>query len=106
MLKKLKRKLQKWLLSDLEEIRIKAEDKDPILSDTLDMGGGRILNVGTPTAAGDALVKGTRLTMTEMPDGPDGQVLTGRGIGVEPGYADPVVPANSVNMMVEAMIYG
>ena len=47
-----------------------------------------------------------RFGVARMPDGVSGQVLTGQGVGIDPVYAEPVVPANSVNVMVEAIIYG
>ena len=61
----------------------------------------------TKTTDASEIVTG-RFGMPRMPDGPDGQVLTGRGLGVDPSYTDPVVvvPANSVNVMVESMMYG
>lgn len=49
-------------------------------------GGRRITNIGAPTTAGDALRKGTRVTVIEMPDGSDGNVLTAKGAGIDPAY--------------------
>ena len=46
-----------------------------------------------PAAAGDALIKGTRLTATEMLDGAAEQVLIGQGAGVSPAYGDPIPKA-------------
>ena len=51
-----------------------------------DWGGNRITNVGTPTATGDVLRKGTRQTMAEVPDGTLNQVIKGGGAGANPGY--------------------
>lgn len=54
----------------------------------LDMGGNPIKNTGAPTATGDALIKGTRLTLAELPAGStSGQVLTAQGAGVDPVWA-------------------
>ncbi|MBT9164037.1 MAG: hypothetical protein DDT23_00026 [candidate division WS2 bacterium] len=47
-----------------------------------------------PAAAGDALIRGARLTAAEMPDGPIGLVLTGRGPGVNPVYEAADYPRN------------
>jgi len=54
-----------------------------------DWGGYRITNVGAPAAPGDVLRKNTRLTMTEMPDGTNGYVLAGKGVGIDPAYEAP-----------------
>lgn len=40
-----------------------------------------------PAAAGDVLIKGTRLTAAELLDGTLNQVLTAQGAGVNPAYA-------------------
>jgi hypothetical protein len=48
--------------------------------------GYLIKNIGAPVDVGDALRKGTRLTMAEMPDGTLGYVLTGQGAGANPAY--------------------
>lgn len=52
----------------------------------LDMGALPIKNLAVPTAAGDALRKGTRVTTTELPDAATGQFLEGGGAGVNPVY--------------------
>jgi hypothetical protein len=54
--------------------------------------GYLIKNLGVPVDVGDALRKGTRLTMTEMPDGTLGYVLTGQGLGANPAYQAPITP--------------
>ena len=48
--------------------------------------GYLIKNIGAPTAAGDALRKGTRVALAEMPDGTSGLLLTAQGAGVDPAY--------------------
>lgn len=57
-----------------------------VIDTSKDWASWRILNLGVPTAEGDALRKGTRLSMGEMPDGASGQVLTARGAGLSPIY--------------------
>jgi hypothetical protein len=70
----------------------------------INVGGYKVTNMGVPTAAGDALRKGTRLTMAEVPDGALGQVLTAQGPGVDPVYAPAVYEGAVVawNMILEA----
>jgi hypothetical protein len=48
--------------------------------------GYLIKNLGVPVDVGDALRKGTRLTMAEMPDGTLNLPLVGQGAGVNPAY--------------------
>lgn len=57
------------------------------------MNSQRVTSVGTPTTAGDALIKGTRLTASEMLDGTSGQVLTAQGAGGNPVYSAAAVDA-------------
>ena len=62
----------------------------------LAMGNKRITGLGVPSAAGDALRKGTRLTETEMPRGTAGYVLTGNGAGSNPTFQPVVTGAGAV----------
>ena len=64
-----------------------------VIDTSKDWAGKRIPNLGAPTTAGDALRKGTRLSMAELPDGTDGYLLTAKGPGNSPIYAaGPVQP--------------
>jgi hypothetical protein len=51
------------------------------------MNSQRISSIGAPSTAGDALVKGTRFTTAELPDGTLNYVLAAQGTGVSPAYA-------------------
>ena len=57
-------------------------------------------DVSTPHVPEDI----AQLSMSEMPDGPSGQVLTGRGIGVEPGYAEVPDPHTIVRKPVDEIV--
>lgn len=57
-----------------------------ISKNRLDMGANPIKNMGTPTASGDVLRKGTRITMAEIPTAASGLKLTAKGAGVSPAW--------------------
>lgn len=52
-----------------------------------DLNSQKLTGVGAPASAGDALIKGTRLTADEMLAGTSGLYLKAQGAGVNPVYA-------------------
>jgi len=57
-------------------------------------------------SADASIITSGRFPLARMPVGEAGKVLTAQGIGLDPIWADPFVPANTVNVMVEALMYG
>lgn len=53
--------------------------------------GYLLKNIGVPVDAGDALRKGTRVTMAEVPAGASGYYLKAQGAGADPAYAEIAV---------------
>jgi hypothetical protein len=69
-----------------------------------DWAARRITNLGAPTSSGDALRKGTRLSMVEMPDMASGKIMVGQGAGNSPVEEDKGITEEEA--IVWAMIMG
>jgi hypothetical protein len=69
-----------------------------------DWAARRITNLGAPAATGDALRKGTRLSMAEMPDMGLNKIMVGQGAGNSPVEEDKGVTEEEA--IVWTMIMG
>ena len=70
----------------------------------LDMNNQGVVGVAAPTASGDALIKGTRITATELLDGTSGLPLKGAGAGVNPAYGR--LGKNGMNWTADKLLKG
>lgn len=101
-----------WFGSDVNLYRSDADalkTDDNLDASALRIGGTQVVTSARALqnlTADASLITSGRLGLPRMPDGASGLVLTAQGIGADPVYAPIEVPANSVDVMVEAMMYG